>query len=196
MFWTTIIGTVLGIVGTAVSVSMSIYSANQAAQQARAQGKAQENMAKYNAQVAENQATAANQNANAEMQAATEMTRRERDKNKRLRDTQLAQQAKTGGTMSGTALLIDQDQLAEMKLQELDIMHQGELRAREHRLQGISASSQATGDRFGGLIARKAGNFRAKTLLTEGYGQAIGEGFRGVGAAFSSMSAESNKKKG
>lgn len=163
------VGIAIAVAGAAVSISLSLVAARNQAKQARAQGKAQQAMANYNAEVAENRQTAANQNAEAETKIAAEQTRRQRDENRRLRDKQLTIQAKSGGEFSGSALLIDQDQLAEMKLQELDTLHQGEMKAREHKLQGMSAGAEATGSRFQGNLAREGGNRRAKSIITQSY---------------------------
>lgn len=175
------------IAGTAVSISTSLYSANQQAKQARAQGKAQQQMANYNARVAENTQIAANQNAEAEMNAAREKTKRQRADNQRLRDKQLTIQATSGGTYSGSALLIDQDQLAEMKLGELDIMHEGKMKAREHKLQGMSAGAEAVGSKFSGQLARTSANRRAKSFINQGYVKSIGAGVKGATSLASSV---------
>ena len=176
------LGVVLAVAGAAVSISMGVASSRQQAKQARAQGKARQAMANYNAQVAENKQTAANQAAKAEMQATREKTRRQKSENQRLRDQQLTIQAKSGGDFSGSALLVDADQLAEMKLQELDIMHQGELRAREHKITGMQAGAEATGSLFQGEMSRSLANQQAKGYIRQGWYNAASETAQFVGS--------------
>lgn len=161
-------GIIATVVGTAVSVSTSLYAASQQAKQARAQGKAQQAMANYNARVAENQQTAANQNAKVELQNAKNESERQKRVNKEMLARQEAAQMKTGGTFSGSAILTEEDQLQEMKLMELDILHQGEMRAREHKLTAMQAGASAMGSQYQGNMAREMANYRAKSIWESG----------------------------
>ena len=112
---------------------MSIATADQRAKQARDQYETQARLSEYNRQVMENQAIAERQSAKqAELAAKTQKGQRH-DANAILREKQLALMAKSGVSMAGTPILVAEDQLAEMKLKENDILYQGYLQSREHQ---------------------------------------------------------------
>lgn len=166
---------------TAVSVGTSIFAARQQAQQARQQGKAQEAMAKYNAAIANNQAIAEQQSAEAAQLAAKESGKRQYQESKRLKAHQVAAMAKSGVTITGTPILVQEDQLAEMKLQELDILHSGSLRSRQHQLAATGAESAAAGSLFEGQLAGSLAKKRARSSMLTGGMEAAGAGV--IGAA-------------
>jgi len=185
-------GTAATVAGTATSVSTSVYSGYQQQQQARAQGKAQEAMASYNSQVASNAETAANQGAKAEINAAEERTDRQKAQNKRLMSRQQALMGVSGTMGSGTNILLEEDQLAEMKLQELDIMHQGELSARQHRLQAMGHASEAMGSQFQGQQARSGAKSRGRSAVAGGWWGAAGAAGKGLSGGLSSYMKSSS----
>lgn len=175
----------VAVIGVAVSVTASVYAARQSAKQARAQGKAQKAMSDYNASVAENQAIAERQSAEAQQLAATEQSKRQREENKQLKSRQTAAMAASGATISGTALLVEEEQAGEMRLQELDILHSGSLRARQHEQAAMGQESSAVGSRFQGRLSKQLSNRRAKSAILSGYLQSA----QTVGSAASSYSA-------
>lgn len=179
-------------VSTAVSISTSLYAAYQQKKQARAMGKSQQAMANYNAQVAVNQEIAANQSAKAEMDAAAERANRQKAENKRLRERQRALTGASGTMGSGTNILLEEDQLAEMKLQELDILHQGELQARQYKLQAMGHASAAAGSKFQGRQAMDAAEIRGRAAVTSGWMSAAKSASSAVGSGVSSYMKYNN----
>lgn len=127
-------------------------------------GKAQQDMANYNAKLAENEAIATEQLAHAETQRMT------KDK-QRLMATQRAGYAKSGSVITeGTPLLFMAEQAAEM---ELDMITQQRNRALEANM----LRSQAKLDKYSGKVASYAGRLGAGATVLSGAGQAGGNAF-------------------
>ncbi len=135
----------IGVTVTAVGAGISAYGQYQS-------GKAQQDMANYNAKLAENEAIATQQLAHAETE------RMNRDK-LRLMSAQRAGYAKSGAVMTeGTPLLLMAEQAAEM---ELDMI----TNQRNRALQARALRSQATLDRYSGKVANYAGKVGAGTTV-------------------------------
>jgi len=140
--------TIIMLIGMAIS-ALGSYKA----------GQAQEKAAEYNAQVAERQATAATQKA-----AYEEEMRRE--KGRKLSASQRAAAGATGITMESFADVFAQTAL-DTELDALAIRYGGDIGSSMYR-------SEATGQRFAGAQAKKAGILSAGATLLTGAGKAFG----------------------
>jgi len=156
------LATEAAIIGTATSA----YGMYQQGKAADVQAKSAQNVANYNAAVAEQQAEA-------ERQKATFEQKRQAERAARIKSAQEVGLAKAGGLGSPVAGDLAAEQAAELELENLLIGYEGEVGARR-------AGSQATLDRLQGRIYRQKGESRktasyygaGSTLLT-GFGSAI-----------------------
>ena len=135
-----LIGTIASGAGTAVSTLGAIQ-----------QGKSAQNLANYNAQIAQNDAIAARQKA--------EFDARAQDRQARLfAGSQRASMASTGGELLDMGDVIDMS-AEEAELENLAIRYGGEMgyragqqRATVSRLEGSMAKQKATGQAVGSLL--------------------------------------------
>ena len=139
-------------------IAMLLGTALQAFGAFRA-GQAQEKAAEYSAQVAERQATAATQKA-----AYEEEMRRE--KGRKLSASQRAAAGATGITMESFSDVFAQTAL-DTELDALAIRYGGDIESSRYK-------SEATGQRFAGKQAKKAGILSAGATLLTGAGKAYG----------------------
>lgn len=144
---------VAGVIVAAIGVAVSTTAAIQAAEQ-------QQQVAKFNAKVAKNQALAARQ-------AAEANANQRRETLKRV----LAQQrAAIGGSgvsdTTGSPLLVQIESARQAELDALRIAHGGEQR-------GLGFESEAAYARYAGRQAATAGYIGAGTSLLQGTAQGI-----------------------
>lgn len=123
-------------------------------------GISQNQAAKYNAQVAQNNADAATQAANFETEA-------ERRRQMRLFGAQRAAYGKAGVTMEGTPLDVVGDTAAEGELDALAILYQGQLGYNR-------GQSEASLQRYAGRSALTSGYIGAGSSILKGAGAARG----------------------
>jgi len=135
-----------------------IFTVMQVFSQFRA-GQAQEKADEYNAQVAERQATAATQKA-----AYEEEMRRE--KGRKLFASQRAAAGGTGNTKEGISDVFAQT-APGTELDAIAIRYGGDIESSRYK-------SEATGQRFAGAQAKKAGILSAGATLLTGAGKAYG----------------------
>ena len=146
--------TIIMLIGMAIS-ALGSYKA----------GQAQEKAAEYNAQVAERQATAATQKA-----AFEEEMRRE--KGRKLSASQRAAAGATGITMESFSDVFAQTAL-DTELDALAIRYGGDIGSSMYR-------SEATGQRFAGAQAKKAGILSAGATLLTGAATVMGASKSGL----------------
>ena len=140
----------IALIATAVSAGVSAYSSHE-------QGKSAAAAAKVNAQIAEREA---DQRRTAGRLEAERM-RRERI---RLAAAQRAGYAKSGVTSEGTPLQVMIQSAAEEELNAQLTQYNYEIGAQR-------SESEASLYRFGGKVARRAGNMQAGTSLLSGVSQ-------------------------
>jgi hypothetical protein len=124
--------------------------------------KSRENLAKFNAQVAENEATA-------KRQATKFATKRQAEKGARIKSSLKARIAASGGTGSPVSEDLQAEQASELELENLLIGFEGEVSAQQSK-------EQAKIDRAKGRIIRKKGqsdalaaNIKFGTTLLAGF---------------------------
>lgn len=122
-----------------------IYENLSGAKGLRAEGRSAQNIAEYNAQVAEQEAKAAR------LKTAFEQ-RRQAKAGERVRS---ALRARVGAAAGGEQPLLEAAQAAELELENLLIGYEGEVAARR-------AESQAELDRLQGELARQKGKAAAR----------------------------------
>jgi len=140
------------------SIATSVASASASAYSSYQQGKAQENMADYNAKVAQNEALATQQAIEAE---SAKLTKQQRE----LKAKQRMSIAGRGGLQAGTDLLSLAEQAKEMQLDQLELR-------RQQDIAGARGASRAAMQRYQGKTAAYAGKWTAGTKLLAGAGQA------------------------
>lgn len=148
-----------GWAATTTAIIMGVVAAAGAATSAYgsyAAGQAQKSAAKFNAEVANNNATMAVQQANAD---ATKI----RDRNRRLAGTQRAALAKSGVNLSGSGEDVMYDSAIQGELDALTTIYKG-------HVEGVNYHSQASLDTFQGNSAYSAGLFSAGGSLLSGAG--------------------------
>lgn len=141
----------IALIISAVSTAASGYSSYQ-------QGQAQEDMAKYNAEVAENEALATQQAIEAE---SNRLARSQRE----TKAQQRASVAGRGGLQAGTDLLSLAEQAKDMQLDQLELR-------RQQDIAGVRGASRAAMSRYQGQVASYGGMWTAGTKLLAGAGQA------------------------
>jgi len=137
-----------------------VAAAAVAAYGAIQQGKAAKASAEFNAQVQQ-------QNAQIARQDATDQAEQSRRETMLRLGSIRAAQGASGGTSEGSVLDVLGATAAEGKRQEQNIMYQGELRARGY-------NNTATLDTFGGQQAQKASYLKAGSELLGGASGAAG----------------------
>jgi hypothetical protein len=142
--------------------------------------KAEENAAKYNARLSEQNAVIA------EQQAAAEVARYKRETYRRVGDIR-AGYAASGVTMEGSPLDVLADSYAMATLDEENIKYQGRLEAMNYR-------NQASLDRAKAKNAKKAGYLSAAGQLLEGGTQTYGYYTTTRPATATETAPESNMK--
>lgn len=131
----------LAVVSTVAAAGYSAYAQNQA-------GKAQQRMANYNAALAEQEASTRERDSRIQANA-------QRVQNERLLARQRALYAKAGVSMStGTPLMVQADQAAELERGAVDIERTGSVEAGRFR-------QQAALDRMSGRVARQGAKMQA-----------------------------------
>lgn len=119
-----------------------------------ASAQAQSNAAKYNAQISEQNATIARQN------AAEQEARQRRLAKKRLGALRAGVGA-SGVTMEGSPLAVMQDTAQQLELDALTIRHQGDLKARGYKVNAELDRTQAKN-------VKKQGYLKAGSQLLSG----------------------------
>jgi len=145
----------IGLALTVVSTAVGVYSAYS-------QGQAQQKAAKYNAKVAENQATAARN-------AAAVREQQHRERIRQLAGTQRANSGASGIALEGSPLLVMADTLEQAELDAQRIRYGGEVSA-------TGFESQARLQRFQGAQAAQAGMIGAGSTLLSGAAKAMSYG--------------------
>jgi len=160
----TVAGTIAGIANTALAVSAiagvagSVISANAAKQQ----GKAQQAMYNYQAQVAEENAKIASNNAALERQQGIEEARLQRIKAAQAVGSQQTAMAANGVDVTqGTALDVIEDTAAMGELDALQTRFNYERKALAYETEAGNYHNQANLDIIAGQNAYKAGNMNA-----------------------------------
>ena len=161
---------VTAIAGTAVAT----YGQYQQGQAAEAQGKSQQDMANYNARVAE-------QNAKAKELRAGFAQKRQAKKAAEIKSSQIAKLAAGGGLGSPVAGDLVAEQASELDLENLLIGYEGQVGAEQSR-------SQATLDRMQGGLYNKAGKATAKRAKI-GAASTFGLGLAATGVGFGSSAS-------
>jgi len=134
-------------------VAMTVASTGIAIHGQRQQAKAAKAQAEYNAQVAENNAIIARQNAEYEAD-------RHDDGVRRLLASMRASQSATGVTRTGTSLDLQLDQVSQAEMDKLEILYTGGITEQGHKQ---SASSQRA---MGEYQASQAKSNIGTSLLT------------------------------
>jgi hypothetical protein len=140
----------MGILSATTSNFTSIFSADKRAKQAKDMAEAQRDLALYNKQVIEGRAQqvmleAKNTKEYAELTAHIQKQQVNR-RNDATRASQYVAQSKSGiSADTGTPILVQQDQLGEMKLMENNITYQGYLKGFE-AMQQAKATAYALGN--------------------------------------------------
>lgn len=146
---------VAGSTGAAISANVSIASGLFRAISSISQSSSQQGLAERNAQIAENQAIQAKQEAAFEESA-------KRSETQRLKAEQRARQGAAGGGVDvGSNLLVLEETATLGELDALTIRYRGDVGAQRAR-------AQATTDRFQGQIAQQTGRVQAGTSLLTG----------------------------
>lgn len=148
--------------------AMSAYGQIQQGQAAEAEAKSQQNMANYNAKVAERDATAV------EQKTRIEQIRQAKESERRLSTLNMNMGKAGVVSTSGTPLLLQATQSAEDELDNLMIGYEGAQEASRFR-------SQAGMYRAEGSMARERGR-NAKTASYIGAGATLLKGFGDMGA--------------
>lgn len=161
--------------GAALGAGGQIYSGMAAS----AEGKSAQNMANYNASLAEREATMT--------ERKTMLQQRQQNEEAERRKSTMVANMGAAGVVSttGTPLLIQAQQAEQDELQNLMIGFEGAEQARALR-------SEATLQRLQGKQARKAGN-AARTASFIGAGGTLLSGFGAAGAAGKSSTYTSTK---
>lgn len=147
------VGAGLGALGLGVSAISAI-----------SQGQAQSDAAKYNAQVAENNAIAARQKASFDAELRREQLAR-------VQAQARANIGKTGGDFSGSALDIMAENAAAAELDALAIRYGGEVRATGLEAQAVADRSQASTARAGGYFGAGAKILSGAMMFAPGTNQ-------------------------
>ena len=161
----TIAAITMGVGGMAKG-GLDIWSGFQGQREERQQGEAQSAMARYNQEVAEGQAASSLQMAESERLLAKERKKRLHGQNVRTFEKQRALMSKSGVLPEGTPLLVQQEQLAEMTLSELDVLHEGEMRAYPHEVAAAAARSRGDYYDWQGQVAEASGGGGNRSLLS------------------------------
>ena len=157
-------GMISSALGGVSSNFMSIATADSRAKRVKKQYETQARLAEYNRQLAENNAISARQDA----KAAVDASRASRDQaysaDKTALEHQKAFLAKSGVTQAGTPLLVQQDQLAETRLKENDIIYKGKLMERQDLNRATNFQSQADMAQYQANVARATGKYKSKMI--------------------------------
>jgi hypothetical protein len=141
----------IALIISAISAGAGAYSSYQG-------GKAQEDMAEYNAQIAENEALATQQAIEAE---SAKLTKAQRETKAKQR---MSIQSR-GGLQAGTDLLSLAEEAKEMQLDQLELR-------RQQDIAGVRGASRAAMSKYQGKVAGYTGKWTAGTKLLAGAGSA------------------------
>lgn len=144
----------IGKAAVTLADAAAVVGAVTSAAGAMQQGAAQQNMANYNAAVAEREAESARRAAAFEESA-------QRDRAEKVKSTQRALFAKSGVTPEGSPLLVEADTAQQAEQDALAIRYSGSVAE-------ARAKSQAALDRMQGKVAKQAGYFKAGSSLLTG----------------------------
>ncbi|SOD41313.1 virion core protein, T7 gp14 family [Nitrosovibrio sp. Nv4] len=150
----------------AVGVVAALAGAGMSAMGAMSQAKAQKDVALYNAQIAQRNATISRQQASRDAAAHNRNARRQIG-------AMRAAYGASGIAMEGSPLDVLASSAAEAKLDEMNIKYKGELKA-------IGFQDEATLERFSGENAMKQGRMEAASAIIGGIGSAINMGAKGA----------------
>ena len=140
-----------------------IFETLSGAKGLRAEGKSAQNIAEYNAKVAEQQAEA-------ELAAGAFKQIRQAKKGERIKSSLIADIGGAGGVPgTGTGLLLESEQADELELENLLIGYESEVSARR-------SESQATLDRLQGRLAKMRGKNLARAANVQ-FGTQLLTGF-------------------
>ena len=152
-------------VGATSSNFTSIGSANMRTKQVKKQYETQEKLALYNKAIAENKAIEARQQAKLiEVNTRTTKDQLHRKHAKHF-DSQFVKMSISGiSAETGTPLLVQQDQLAEMKLKENGVTYGGYLQSREKEIQATQFDAQADMAQYQADVAHNTGKYKAEMI--------------------------------
>lgn len=145
----------LSVFSTAIGGISSIMAANQQAASQRAAAQAQANAYQINAQIADQNAIAAQQAKNVE---AEDLARKDRYKLSQKKVAYL----KGGVTLDGSPLMVLEEDAATASVDQQRIRHEGAVQASNYR-------NQATQQRYQAQTALVIGNNQASTSIASGY---------------------------
>lgn len=152
------------------SAAMSAYGQVQQGQAASAQAKSEQNMANYNAQLAEREAGMTEQKTMLQQ-------RQQAEEAERRRSTMRANMGTAGVvSTSGTPLLIQAQQAEQDELQNLMIGFEGAEQARALRSEGTLQRIQGRISKKAGSAARTGSFIGAGSTLLSGFGSASESG--------------------
>ena len=170
---------VIAVVGIAVTVAAAATSAYASYESAQQQAAAQKATGKYNAQLAENQAQQArNEALNAKYAAEVQAKQRE-DHTRRVLASQRVAAGASGITTEGSPLAVMMDQASQGAYEAALIRYGGETQQAGYLNQGNVFDTQGAFARFSSdfsaSAAEEAGAYRAGTTLLSGVGSAASQ---------------------
>lgn len=157
---------------------MSIATADRRAHQVKQQYETQARLAEYNRQIAENQAVAARQMqehqlemADIEGKKAHNAALEAHDTSTALQERKLAIMAKSGVTSAGTPILVQQEAVADAITKQNDIIWRGGQRGHQYKISAWNYAnratmfdSQAQMAQYQADVARSIGKYRSKMI--------------------------------
>ena len=161
------------LVGAAISAIGQISSAN-----------AQSNQLKYDANIAIQNSTLALQNASREREAADLEESLQRDKLRRTMGAANTARAKSGITMTGSSLFVEEESMIQGELDALLIRHKGTLAENNYKSQSAIYRSQA------GQLKAQAKNVKASGFLGAAGTLLTGAASSGMGSSLFSTAAK------
>jgi len=175
-----LIGGIAGGVGSVFSAWSNLILSYQQSKQIRAQGKAQQQLAAYNAQVAEMQARTARQSGKYAEMAARTRAQQVKEKGRVVIASQRAAMAKAGVVgATGTPLLVAGESAQNLQVAALDQIWQGKMERRQYDIQARYQDAEARNYYYQGLLARKSANIQAKNVMLSGIASFIGGHLQG-----------------
>ena len=154
---------------TMVSIGVAMASAAVSAVGAVEQGQAQQQQAKYQAAVARNNQTIAQQNAQDALDRGAEQEQEQRKKTQLLIGQQRASLAAQGADLSsGNSLDLVSDIAGTGELDALTIRRNAQLEARQYQVQGMNYQADSQLQLLGGQNALTSSYFDAGSSLLGG----------------------------
>jgi len=160
---------------TIVSIGVAMASAAAAAVGSIQQGQAQSQQAKYQAAVARNNQTIAQQNAQDALDRGAEQEQEQRKKTQFLIGQQRASLAAQGADLSsGTSLDLVSDIAGTGELDALTIRRNAQLEARQDQVQGLNYQADSQLQTLAGKNAKTSSYLDAGTSLLGGASKSAG----------------------